>query len=1295
MFHQLHIVLSASILLLAATANAEEIITVCASGCEHTSINDAIDAAVNGDVILLSGETYTEGVVVDLDGKSITLRGAVDSDGIPLTILDGTETHRVVQSTGGMITLENLVLQNGAAANGAALNYTFGPLSAINCIFRENVASDLGGAIHAVNGQVTLTGCSFERNSADEYAGAIYGSAATFVLSGCHLEDNQADYVPCVQGENCTFEMSDSTVVNHSGGEYILELGTGVAGMGITRISNCVFENNETEYNLLDTTNNALATIAQLQVTGCIFRGNEVESCINATRTQLLTLSGSLFADNLGDALDFSSVTGSVEDCRFERNSGGGIFAVSGDTTTLDFRRCVWANNVVSFRNQVGGGVVSFDACDFYGNQNTTDGDSRPTALMVGSNVTAVTITNAMFANNGSPAIHTDGELSISTSYLCNQVVEGQTQEQWDDGSNTILSGDAATVCPDGDADGVPDALDLCAGGDDGMDSDVDGTADACDAFPADPSEQFDSDNDGVGDNADAFPDDPSEQFDTDVDGVGDNADDFPNDETEQYDSDDDGVGDNADGCPSDPLKIAPGGCGCGVADTDSDSDLTPDCNDAFPDDPTESADSDGDGVGDNADAFPDDPTEQYDADNDGVGDNSDEFPDDDTESADSDGDGVGDNADLCPDGDDSIDTDFDGTPDCADGCPSDPLKTNPGDCGCGVQESDCFGIKTVCASGCQFTSINDAINAASDGELILLAAETYFEGEPIDLDGKRITLRGVTDTEGNPLSILDGAGTHTVLVAESGETTATVLENLIVQNGLASMWPVDDVDSDFHGLTNGGGLFMYPQALDGDGLFDDATGLTLRNCMFQANVALAPNGNYREGNGGGAFLGQYCQLVLDGCTFHDNTAERDGAGIRCSNSCVLDLDHCLFESNYAGNYAGAILMDDLVTVTIDDCTFRSNTADSYGGALLFEDECTADFTNCSFEGNGVPYTTADGEGDDGEVWDTVDGGALYVQDYSVVTLTSSSFTGNESTSDGGAIDTDTRATIILIDCDFTGNRTGQDGGAVYVSGALLDATDCTFTGNEVTSVDGSSDGGGAIHAYLRDSYMPYNGLALTNCTFTGNQTVDGDPDDDDVAMGGAILIRTRADDDPEPEHDINDCVFSDNVADSGGAIFIVYPDGIDLEGSGNLACGNLPDQLNATPPNLFFDCLADICTDCTDTDGDGVPDFLDVCPGGDDGFDADADGTPDFCDGCPNDSLKTEPGDCGCGVAESVVEGDRDCDGDYDADDVRLAMKEFGIDPVEDTCPADVDGDGSIGFSDVLVILNDWGACP
>ena len=63
----------------------------------------------------------------------------------------------------------------------------------------------------------------------------------------------------------------------------------------------------------------------------------------------------------------------------------------------------------------------------------------------------------------------------------------------------------------------------------------------------------------------------------------------------------------------------------------------------------------------------------------------------------------------------------------------------------------------TVCASGCDYTSINAAIGAASDGDVIQLAAETYFEGEQIDTLGKAITLRGVLDKAGEPSSVLDG----------------------------------------------------------------------------------------------------------------------------------------------------------------------------------------------------------------------------------------------------------------------------------------------------------------------------------------------------------------------------------------------------------------------------------------------------------------------------------------------------------------------------------------------------------
>ena len=81
---------------------------------------------------------------------------------------------------------------------------------------------------------------------------------------------------------------------------------------------------------------------------------------------------------------------------------------------------------------------------------------------------------------------------------------------------------------------------------------------------------------------------------------------------------------------------------------------------------------------------------------------------------ADSDGDGVGDCDDGCPSdpgktspgacgcGVADSDSDGDGTPDCNDGCPTDANKTSPGACGCGVADTDSDGDGTAdCDDGC------------------------------------------------------------------------------------------------------------------------------------------------------------------------------------------------------------------------------------------------------------------------------------------------------------------------------------------------------------------------------------------------------------------------------------------------------------------------------------------------------------------------------------------------------------------------------------------------------------------
>ncbi|WP_233998345.1 choice-of-anchor U domain-containing protein [Pseudoalteromonas sp. T1lg48] len=144
---------------------------------------------------------------------------------------------------------------------------------------------------------------------------------------------------------------------------------------------------------------------------------------------------------------------------------------------------------------------------------------------------------------------------------------------------------------------------------------------------------------------------------DFDGDGTPDTNDDFPTDATETTDSDGDGVGDNSDALPNDPTETLDtdlDGIGDN-ADNDDDNDGVEDALDAFPLDASESIDTDNDGIGNNADT---------DDDNDGVEDALDAFPLDTSESKDTDNDGIGNNADT--------DDDNDGVEDTSDAFPLD-----------------------------------------------------------------------------------------------------------------------------------------------------------------------------------------------------------------------------------------------------------------------------------------------------------------------------------------------------------------------------------------------------------------------------------------------------------------------------------------------------------------------------------------------------------------------------------------------------------------------------------------------
>jgi len=119
-------------------------------------------------------------------------------------------------------------------------------------------------------------------------------------------------------------------------------------------------------------------------------------------------------------------------------------------------------------------------------------------------------------------------------------------------------------------------------------------------------------------------------------------------------------------------------------------------------------------------------------------------------------------------------------------------------------------------------------------------------------------------------------------------------------------------------------------------------------------------------------------------------------------------------------------------------------------------------------------------------------------------------------------------------------------------------------------------------------------------------------------------------------------------------------------------------------------DCLDD-CDSSVDTDGDGTGDCDESCPNdpnktepgicgcGLAEVDTDNDLVLDCLDNCPNDPDKIEPGTCGCGTTDSDSDGTPDCLDDCDGDPNKVAPGICGC-SVPDI---DTDGDGTLDCID------------
>lgn len=219
-------------------------VRVCASGCDFTTIQAAIDdpGVSPGDVILVADPVHTEaGIRVD---KDLAIQGSgAERTFVQAHASPGAARQRVFFiASGATVSISDMTILHGnpletPEAGGGVMNE--GTLTLENVVLRDNSAS-AGGGLHN-NGVVTLVNCTVRDNLArgggDSYyecstGGGLKNMAGEMTLVNSAVLDNQAEgkgggiHVAC----NGVLRLTNSTIsgnrtANDGGGVFINGVG--------------------------------------------------------------------------------------------------------------------------------------------------------------------------------------------------------------------------------------------------------------------------------------------------------------------------------------------------------------------------------------------------------------------------------------------------------------------------------------------------------------------------------------------------------------------------------------------------------------------------------------------------------------------------------------------------------------------------------------------------------------------------------------------------------------------------------------------------------------------------------------------------------------------------------------------------------------------------------------------------------------------------------------------------------------------------------------------------------------